>query len=632
MITWLVTRPAPQAAEWVERLAAHGVAAQALPLIAIAAPHDPAAVEAAWQTLAQHRLVVFVSPNAAERFFALRPGSLAWPDAVQAAAPGPGTSETLRTLGVPAAAIVEPAADAAQFDAEALWQRLAAERWAHASVLIVRGDGGREWLADTLKAHGAAVSYVSAYRRVAPVLDVAQQRLLADAIAQPQAYGWLFSSSEAIEHLQALAPQARFDGATAIATHPRIAERARAAGFVKVQPSRPALAAVVACIQSIEPGSPPSLSAVNDVAPASAPRTAAPPPSHGARWAAAIAAVLGVIAVVALMVAWKTDQRVAGIEQELVRRQQDSQNLATEARMLAKQAHEGMSDAAAKVALLEARVAEVAIQRTQLEDLIQSLSRSRDENLLVDIEAAIRMALQQGAITGSAEPLVLVLRQSDERLARYSQPRLEGVRRAIARDLDRVKTGGAGDIATLTIKLDEVMRVVDELPLLSTAEPRKEVVRAATAAAAASRAARPASAASSAGDAAVAWLGLGDWQMAWRNGYERVWAEVRSLVRVTRIDHPDAVLLAPEQSFFVRENLKLRLLNARLALLSRQFPTAQADLQVAQSTLERYFDRSSRRTLAATELLKQVNAQARQITLPRPDDTLAALTTAAAGR
>ena len=100
--------------------------------------------------------------------------------------------------------------------------------------------------------------------------------------------------------------------------------------------------------------------------------------------------------------------------------------------MLAKQAHEGMGAAAAKVALLEARVAEVALQRTQLEDLIQSLSRSRDENLLVDIEAAIRMAQQQGAITGSTEPLVLVLRQSDERLARYSQPRLEGVRRAIA--------------------------------------------------------------------------------------------------------------------------------------------------------------------------------------------------------
>jgi len=103
-------------------------------------------------------------------------------------------------------------------------------------------------------------------------------------------------------------------------------------------------------------------------------------------------------------------------------------------------------------------------------------------------------------------------------------------------------------------------------------------------------------------------------------------------VRVTRIDHPDAMLLAPEQSFFLKENLKLRLLNARLALLSRQFETAQTDLLGAQLALERYFDRSTRRTQLAAELVKQVAAQSRQVILPRPDDTLAALAAAAAGR
>ncbi|WP_374365887.1 uroporphyrinogen-III C-methyltransferase [Piscinibacter sp.] len=356
----------------------------------------------------------------------------------------------------------------------------------------------------------------------------------------------------------------------------------------------------------------------------------APPvtPAAPPRGMAVVAGVLLVASVVALALAWRADQRVGSLEQELVRRQQDSAKQAVEAQMLAKQANEGMGAAAAKVALLEARVAEVALQRTQLEDLIQSLSRSRDENLLVDIEAALRMAIQQGAITGSTEPLVLVLRQSDERLARYSQPRLEGVRRAIARDLDRVKSAGALDIASLTIKLDEAMRMVDELPLLATAEPRREPARAAPAAA------RAASAASAASTPAAAGDGL--WPAAWSDTWNRltasVWNEVRSLVRVTRIEHPDAALLAPEQAYFVRENLKLRLLNARLALLSRQFPTAQADLQSAQQALERYFDRGSRRTTAALELLRQVSLQARQTTLPRPDDTLAALATAAAGR
>ena len=113
---------------------------------------------------------------------------------------------------------------------------------------------------------------------------------------------------------------------------------------------------------------------------------------------------------------------------------------------------------------------------------------------------------------------------------------------------------------------------------------------------------------------------------------ERPGSEVKSLVRVTRIDHPDAMLLAPEQAFFVNENLKLRLLNARLALLSRQFDTAQADLQVAQAALDRYFDRSSRRTTLAAELIRQVAMQARQVGVPRPDDTLAALAAAEAGR
>jgi uroporphyrin-3 C-methyltransferase len=365
------------------------------------------------------------------------------------------------------------------------------------------------------------------------------------------------------------------------------------------------------------------------VTPVPSPAPAAATPAKAAEsprwWALMVAVVLG-LSVLAIALAWKAEQRVASLEQELVRRQQDSAAQATEARTLARQAQESMRDAVAKVALLEARVAEVAIQRTQLEDLIQSLSRSRDENLLVDVEAAIRVAMQQGAITGSAEPLVATLRQSDERLARYNQPRLEGVRRAIARDLDRVKSVGVTDIAALTIKLDETMRMIDDLPLLASAETRREPLRSAAEAQAAMPAASSASA-----PAGRLRLPQG-WSEAWRGSWERVWAEMRSLVRVTRIDQPDALLLEPQHAFFLRENVKLRLLNARLALLSRQFATAQADLIVVQVALERYFDRSSRRTATAGELVRQAIQQSRLITLPKPDDTLAALAAAGAGR
>jgi uroporphyrin-III C-methyltransferase len=178
----------------------------------------------------------------------------------------------------------------------------------------------------------------------------------------------------------------------------------------------------------------PPLSNPADVssAPAAEPTTPALPASGGARVLWLVVFALAFVSVASLMLAWKADQRGASLEQELVRRQQEGAAQIAEARMLAKQAQEVTGESAAKVALLEARVAEVAVQRSQLEELIQSLSRSRDENLLTDIEAGIRVALQQTAITGSAEPLVATLKQGDERLARYKQPRLEGVRRATA--------------------------------------------------------------------------------------------------------------------------------------------------------------------------------------------------------
>ncbi len=107
--------------------------------------------------------------------------------------------------------------------------------------------------------------------------------------------------------------------------------------------------------------------------------------------------------------------------------------------------------------------------------------------------------------------------------------------------------------------------------------------------------------------------------------------ELKQAVRVTSIEHPEAALMTPDQSFFLRENVKLRLLNARLSLLSRQFDLAQADLQQAQAALDRYFDHSSRRVVAVSDLLRQVGTQARQVSFPRPDDTLAAIAAAVAG-
>jgi len=354
-------------------------------------------------------------------------------------------------------------------------------------------------------------------------------------------------------------------------------------------------------------------------APAAAP-SAMPAIAYN-RWLTA-AAVVGALSVASLTLALYGQQRIKSLEQELVRRQQDSQGQAIEARALAKQAQDAARAAEAKVALLDARVAETALQRSQLEELIQQLGRSRDENMLADVDAALRVAAQQSAITGSAEPLIAALRQAEERLARLNQPRVERVRRALARDLDRVKAVAVVDIPSLTIKLDEAVRSIDDLPMLSQPERRGAAVAAGTVHAAAAPA--PAVAAS------YPWLSWASDQ--WQAVSTRVWTEVRGLVRVTRIANPEAVLVAPDQAWFLRENLKLRLLNARLALLSRQFDTAQSDLRDAQAALDRYFDRSARRVGLASDLVKQVATQARQLSLPRPDETLAAIAAAQAGR
>ena len=248
----VVTRPAAQAAEWVGRLQAAGIAALALPLIEIAPAADPFLVAAAWSALPARQLVVFVSPNAVLHFFAARPAERAWPATLAAAAPGPGTVDALRAAGVAAGCIVAPADDAAQFDSEALWQRLGERNWSAASVLVVRGDGGREWLAERLAEAGARVETVSAYRRALPAFSAAEQARL-DDLATAMDVVWLLTSSQAVDHLEAAAGAGRWQDATAIATHPRIAARARAAGFRRVVEASPGLDALVACIQSLQP-------------------------------------------------------------------------------------------------------------------------------------------------------------------------------------------------------------------------------------------------------------------------------------------------------------------------------------------------------------------------------------------
>ena len=375
--------------------------------------------------------------------------------------------------------------------------------------------------------------------------------------------------------------------ARAVATHPRIAARARSLGFGVVVEAAPGLDAVIACIQSIatvnddpSPAAAPRDLAFSPVTPAPA-APAAIDAAEAARRAARAAcrsrsSLLALLAVVALVFAWRADQRVRGSERELVKRQQDSARPASPRRRCSRARRRRARATPPPRSRCSRRASTKSrVQRGQLEELIQSVSRSRDENLVADIEATLRAGLQQAALTGSAEPVVAALKQIDERFARANQPRLEPVRRAVARDLDRVKAASVADVATLSIRLDEAVRLVDELPLLSAAEPRRDLARG-------GRQPRPRPASAPRRRAASA---TGCRASSARPGasiVEGAWSEIRSLVRVTRIDQPEAMLVAPDQAFFLQENLKLRLLNARLSLLARQFDAARGDLRWCQ--------------------------------------------------
>jgi uroporphyrinogen-III synthase len=252
--TVLVTRPAAQAADWVDRLRTAGLDAQALPLIAIEPAADDTALQAAWRELPVYALVMFVSPNAVAGFFGARPAGARWPEALRAGATGPGTVEALVAAGVARARCIAPTAP--PYDSAALWQRLAGEAWVGRPVLIVRGDGGRDEFADAMRAAGAAVRFVAAYRRTAPAWSAGERALAAAALAAPQSHVWLLSSGEAVGQLARLLPGADWRASRALASHARIAARAREAGFGHVREAPPTLEAIVTALRG-DPGAAP---------------------------------------------------------------------------------------------------------------------------------------------------------------------------------------------------------------------------------------------------------------------------------------------------------------------------------------------------------------------------------------
>lgn len=383
------------------------------------------------------------------------------------------------------------------------------------------------------------------------------------------------------------------------------------------------------------PPSPPPAPVADAVASAPAPLKAADTARRPAQWPTWLALATAALSLGMAGLLW---QKLGFTQQELARRSQESAAQAVEARTLAAQAEALAQELQARLAVAEVKLSEVTLQRSQLEELMLTLSRSRDDTLVQDIESALRLAQQQAQLTGSAQPLVSALQAADQRIARAAQPRLNPVQRAIARDIQRIQSAALTDVPSLVLRLDELARQVDNWPVLNEVGPLALPKAGAAKPVGVRPAGSPASKASTtvAGTETAPATTDPGWTAGWGQLWDRVWADVsrsgRELVRVSRIDRPEAALLAPEQAFFLRENLKLKLLNARLGLLARQMVSAQSDVKAVEAALVRYFNTASPTVSGALATLAQLREELVLVDLPRPEESTAALAAAAGGR
>ena len=291
--------------------------------------------------------------------------------------------------------------------------------------------------------------------------------------------------------------------------------------------------------------------------------------------------------------------RIVATQEELARRLRDIEADAREARSIARQSQEAVRDAHVKVAQLEARLAESQSQQLALEALYQELSRNRDEWQLAEIEQVLAIASQQLQLAGNVRAALLALQLAEARLGRGEQPQFQPIRRALARDIERLKALPAVDLPGMSMRLDRLVAQVDAMPLAFDERVKP-------------------------GDAAKQAAPAGEGGFWSRLGAE-VWGELRQLVVVRKLNDPEPPLLPPSQAYFLRENLRLRLLNARLTLLTRDEARYRQDLRAAHAWIERYFDPQAKQRAEALSELKELASATLSFDMPTISESLEAV-------
>lgn len=660
--TAVITRPSGQSEALVARLAARGIRTLDFPLISIEPVRDAAPLVAALGALDRYALVVFVSPNAVDRAFAAyAPISSIWPYALPVAVVGPASVAALARYGVaaPAYRVVSPAGgadeEAARFDSEALYTALeahfGADGFAGKRVLIVRGDGGREWLADRLREAGAEVEHVAAYRRVVPEPPMTAWTQV-HALLAGAPHAWLVTSSEGVRNLAELAREHLTAGELAelhhsplVTPHPRIAETARGMGFDRITLSGAGDERIVEALERLassvvqpvqnNPAPGPAQSRMTDsnnsgnVAQPGAPSAGATPGSSPVRpaWAAAASAsaqpsgrrgagsallwlVVALVAGGAGAGGFVLNRKLDRVDQQLAQRQQAADQQMAALRARADQAAAGAQQIDRQIAQLEGKIADAQTAQQALAQQYADLAKNHDEWTLAEVGQMLSSASEQLQLTGNTQLALFALRSADTRLAATASPQALVVRKAIAHDIEKLQAAPSTDLTGLAIKLDTALGEVDSLPLAG------EEIVART---------KPQAGAHPDIEKIAAENHEPRWK-AWLNTFVAgIGHQITSLVQVRRVDNADAMLIAPEEGYFVRENLKMRLVSARLSLLSHNQDALKSDLAAADAALARYFDSASKDTRAVRDLVTQVKDGSKAVVLPNLDASLQAI-------
>ncbi|HYS65480.1 MAG TPA: fused uroporphyrinogen-III synthase HemD/membrane protein HemX [Paraburkholderia sp.] len=647
--TVVITRPAGQSSELAARLAAAGIVTLDFPLIDIAPVADDTPLRAALASLERYALVVFVSPNAIDHAFAYS-GAI-WPHALPIGVVGPGSVQALVRHGVaaPAHNVISPPSgtddDSARFDSEGLFAALdtalGAANLEGKRVLIVRGDGGREWLAERLREAGAEVETVAAYRRLVPEPSIGAWARVHELLAGAP-HAWLLTSSEGVRNLHELAQEhltadelAQLKHATLVTPHPRIAQTARALGFDSITVSGAGDERIARALLAAAPAAAPSVvqpvpsnpahsrmtetNASTKASPQPAATTGLPPnppftPYEAQKRRSASGPLLWFVVVIIACAAgvggYALNRKLERAEQQLAQRQQANDTQTNELRIKTEQALATVHQSDSQVAQLEGKLADAQAAQQALQQQYADLARNRDDWTLAEVGQMLSAASQQLQLTGNTQLALFALQSADTRLAASDSAQVVAVRKAIAQDIDKLKAAPSTDLTGLAIKLDNAIDQVDGLPLSGEAPIAHATPKAATWA-----------------DTAKVAAATGEprWKVWWREVSTGIGQQLTSLVQVRRIDNADAMLISPDQGYFVRENLKMRLLSARLALLSRNQTTLKSDLHAADAALTRYFDNSSKKTQTVVDLVKQVDTGSAAVELPNLNTSLQAV-------